>query len=113
MQSGLMRGVYDGEGVVKVDLSRINPVALCGAIAATLAVAFGSVVILLDYFSPEDLGCSGDPACIAEIRAEFAPWLSPLGVLVGMLFIFIMSLGSLLLGLGIFVAIRDRWSWRR
>jgi hypothetical protein len=98
---------------MKVYLSRLNPVSLCSAIAATLAVAFASVVILLDHFSSEDLGCSGDPACIAEIKAEFAPWLSPLGVLVGMLFIFIISFGSLLLGLGIFVAIRDRWSGRR
>src|SRR5262245_57055785 len=64
---------YDGKGAVerqmKPHLSRINPLAVCCAMAATLAIAYG-IWGYLDYFVPADFGCSGDPACIAEITAE-------------------------------------------
>ena len=102
-----------GKGAVKrsmkVHLSRVNPLAVCCAMAVMLAVGYG-IWGYLDYFIPVDFGCSGDPACIAEITAE--RWADFLVVNIGMLFIFIMSFGALLPGLGVFVAIRDRWGWR-
>ncbi|MCC6890531.1 MAG: hypothetical protein IT536_18555 [Hyphomicrobiales bacterium] len=69
---------------MKLHLARTSPLAVCCAMAATLAVAFG----IWGYLVPVDSGN------------------------VGMFFVFIMSPGVLLLGLGAFVAISDRWSWR-
>src|SRR5262245_20146376 len=94
---------------MKAHLSRINPVAVCCAMAATLAVAYG-IWGYLDYFVPGHLGCSGDPACLAEITAERRADFVVVNI--GTLLAFVVSFGGLLLALGIFVAIRDRWSWR-
>jgi hypothetical protein len=74
-----------------------------------LAVAYG-IWGYLAYFLPGDFGCSDDPPCIAEITAERRADFLVVNIL--MLFVFIISFGAILLGLGVFVAVRDRWGWR-
>ena len=91
-------------------LTRIDPLVAFSAIAAAIAVAYG-IWGYLDYFVPADDGCSGDPACIAEIAAERR--MDFIWINIGMLFAFIMSLGLFMFGLTVVVAIRDRWSFRK
>jgi hypothetical protein len=89
-------------------LSRINPLVACCVIAGILAVAYG-VWGYLDFFIPGDTGCAGDPACISEITAERR--LDFIATNIGMLLAFIVSLGVLVVGLVVVIAIRDRWSF--
>jgi hypothetical protein len=89
-------------------LARINPLVVLCAIAATLAVAYG-VLGYLDYFMPGDSGCFDDSACISQIEAERR--LDFMATHIAMLFVFVISFGLLVLGLAVFVAIRDRWSF--
>jgi hypothetical protein len=96
---------------MKRHLSHINPVVMCCAIAVMLTIAYG-IWGYLDYFVPRvsiDSVCSSDSACIEEITAERRADFLALNIL--MPFVFVLSFGSLLLGLGIVVAIHDRWSW--
>jgi hypothetical protein len=97
---------------MKRHLGHINPVGMCCAIAVMLTIAYG-IWGYLDYFVPRvsvDSVCSRDSACIEEITAEGRADFVALNIL--MPFVFVMSFGSLLLGLGIIVAIFDRWGWR-
>jgi hypothetical protein len=94
--------------VMKKYLGHINPAVVCCVIAVMLSFAYG-IWGYLDFFMPGDFGCSGDPACIAEITAERQ--MDFVVVNIGMLFAFLLTFGGLLVSLGVFVAILDRWSW--
>ena len=93
-------------------LAHINPIVICCAIAVMLTIAYG-IWGYLDYFVPKvslDSVCSTDSACIEEITGERRADFVLLNFFLP--FVFVMSFGSLVLGLGIVVAIHDRWSWR-